>query len=249
MVVATGICILVSVTIFPESVAHSFRAKFPGVLSPLAIAARSVEQLFEEAHNTPLPDDALDSEHPAVSKKLNQWADKSKIIRAQLLSSLAGLPAPRAQQRYLSVDFSYSRLSSDNLRDLFDRLAILQARSSGLAFFFDILVSNARHSHLDSAVHTVRQALESRPASRPASLHRETPSDDEDSCHEWRSHERSYLKRHLPEFIHRKSSPAGFGHSHHGSHVSLLEKLRKAQQPVGLYESQRYMNLEKAFDR
>lgn len=33
-----------------------------------------------------------------------------------------------------------------------------------------------------------------------------------------------------------------------GSHISLLDRLRKAQQPVGVYESQRYMDMELADD-
>lgn len=34
-----------------------------------------------------------------------------------------------------------------------------------------------------------------------------------------------------------------------GSHISLLERLHKSQQPVGVYESQRYMDLERGDER
>jgi hypothetical protein len=235
MLVATGICILSSFTIFPESVGHSFRAKFPGVLTPLSVAVSSVEELFLESQRDPMPDHLLDSRDPIVIDRLANWAEKSTAIRAQLLSSLAGLPPLRAQRRYLHIDFRHSRLSNDDLRELFDRLAVVQARSAGLAFFFDILVSNARHAHLDSSVYTVKKVIDSRASSRPGSFRDATDEDEQ------RSH-------HTPSFIHRRSSPAGLGHSHRGSHVSLMDRLRKVQQPVGLYESQRYMELEKAFD-
>lgn len=231
MVVATGICVLASVTVFPESVGHSFRGKFSGVLNPLSIAVGSVEDLFAESESSPIPGDDLASEDPAVLKRLEDWADKSKIIRAQLLASLAGIPPLRAQQRYLQVDFSVSRLSGDQLRGLFDRLAILQARSSGLAFFFDILVSNAKHSHLDSSIHNVRQFMDSQPSTRPGSV------------------KEGHGHRHLPGFLHRKSSPAGLGHSLRDSHVSLMDHLRRSQQPVAFYESFTYMELEKNFDQ
>lgn len=245
MVVATGICILASLTIFPESVGHSFRAKFPGVLIPLSKALGSVEDLFVQSQQDRLPDQlSVNGEDPIVLRRLDKWAEKSKTIRMELLASLAGIPPLRTQQRYLQVDFSYSRLSGDNLRDLFDDLAVVQARSSGLAFFFDILVSNARHTHLDSSVYTVKQAMESRPSSRPASIRGGPPEDEHTAEH----HERTYFK-HLPEFIHRRSSPAGLSSALKGSHVSLMDHLRKSQQPVGLYESQQYMELEKAFDK
>lgn len=248
MAISSGVCLLASVTIFPESVGHSFRAKFPRVLEPLSAAVQSVEELFvRQANDTPLSTDIDDSQDLTVQRKLSDWADKSKAIRVQLLSSLAGLPPLRAQLRYLPVDISYSRLSSDHLRELFEDLAVLQARSSGLAFFFDILVSNARHSHLDSSVYTVRAAMESRPGSRPASIRNDTAGDGDTTPEPTEAHERSYVARHLPEFLSRRSSPAGFGLR--GSHTSLLEGLRKAQQPVGVYESQRYMELEKAFDK
>jgi hypothetical protein len=243
MAVATGLCILSSIVIFPESVGHSFRAKFPGVLNPLAIAIGSVEDLFVDSQNTPHSDETTESQDPIGQKRLTDWATKSKIIRTQLLSSLAGLPALRAQQRYLQVDFSYSRLSGDDLRDLFDDLAVLQTRSSGLAFFFDILVSNAGHSHLDSSVYTVRQVIDSRPVTRPGSIHEGHAGEGSTT----ETHERPH-SHHLPDFLRRRSSPAG-SHTLRGSHVSLMDHLRRSQQPVGLYESQRYMELEKAFDQ
>lgn len=121
MAVQGGIAVLAAVTIFPESVGHAFQGKLVGVLDPLRRSMQSVEQLFEEVRNEQNmrqhdnsavidgvdPDDALDV-----------LTDRASAIRAQLLQSLAGVPPLRAQQRYLSVNFSYSRLSGHDLREL-----------------------------------------------------------------------------------------------------------------------------------
>lgn len=79
------------------------------------------------------------------------------------------------------------------------------------------------HRHHESLAHRLLHSL---PHSLPLSL--------ETSPHRGRSHSRDRKKR-------RKD---GNNHSLKGSTLSLLEHLRKAQQPVGVYESQRYMDLE-----
>ncbi|KAK8861286.1 hypothetical protein IAR55_002105 [Kwoniella newhampshirensis] len=293
MSIQAGIGVLASLLIFPESVGHSFQSKFPGILSPLAAAMKSIELLFQEAEQSESQQegDFLSTE-PVESdihtNKLNDWAERSKDIRRQLLVSLAGLPPLRAQQHYLSVDFSYSRLSGEDLRYLFDRLAIVQARSGGMAFFFDVIITNAKHSHLDSSAWSVRQIVESRPASRAASIRNEAMDDSrasmedlhgnetpphhhhelhdhhdpddqyghgDDDGTEGSSHDRSVYfgskRLHFAGFRKRSGSPRGSPHGllrdHRGSHLSLLDSLRKTQQPVGVYESTRYMDVERSF--
>jgi hypothetical protein len=244
MAVQGGIAAVCSMVIFPESVGHSFQSKMPGVLGPLQTALQSVESLFADAV-------AFDSQLSPTSadERLDIWAEKSQAVRVKLSQSLAGIPPLRAQQRYLKVDFSYGRLCGNDLRDIFDRLAILQTRSGGMAFFFDVIATNARHLHLDSSAFSVRHTAQSRPNSRPASL-RELDRDGEDSGDEVNTHEDPALRRfHMPGFFHRRSgSPHGLP-GHRSSHVSLLDHLRKIQQPVGVYESVRYMDVERAFSK
>ncbi|WVR04089.1 hypothetical protein IAU60_001088 [Kwoniella sp. DSM 27419] len=281
MAVQAGLGMLATLTIFPESVGHSFQSKFPGILMPLSTAMKSVEALFQEAeHDLPTPrrdDDLLGVEDPrrekAFAAKLESWADRSKAIRQQLLLSLGGLPPLRAQQRYLGVDFSYSRLSGEDLRNLFDLLAVVQARSGGIAFFFDVIVTNARHTHLDSSAWTVHCASQSRPTSRAASIRNESLSEDrrvsmaddlvhgegsitppttdhaDDSTDALNQERNSYFsgKRLHFAFLRKSGSSHALAREHKGSHVSLLDHLRKIQQPVGVYESTRYMDIERAF--
>jgi len=241
MAVQGGIATVCSLTIFPESVGHSFQNKLNGVLAPLQSAMISIESLFDESVN------ANESLSPQTADdRLEDWADRATAVRVELLQSLAGVPPLRAQQRYLGVDISYGRLSGHDLRDLFDRVAVLQTRSGGLAFFFDVIVTNTRHLHLDSSAFSVHQATPSRPSSRPASL-REPPIESTEGDAESENDDTPARRFHLPNIFHRRSGSPHAVPSQRGSHVSLLDQLRKAQQPVGVYESQRYMDVERAF--
>ncbi|WWC68937.1 uncharacterized protein I206_102873 [Kwoniella pini CBS 10737] len=281
MAIQAGLGCFATLFIFPESVGHSFQLKFPGILNPLASAMKSIESLFQEANWTSEisgNDDLLTTNdakrEKGFAEKLESWAERSKDIRGQLLQSLAGLPPLRAQQRYLNVDFSYSRLSGEDLRTLFDLLALVQARSGGMAFFFDVIVTNARHTHLDSSAWSVYKVNASRPGSRAASIRNEsfqdesrrqslgdehshsnldgnvTPPIDHDDSTDNLTHERngyfSGKKLHFASFI-KKSGSSHALNRDRGSHVSLLDHLRKIQQPVGVYESTRYMDIERAF--
>ncbi len=239
MAVSGGISVVCSLVIYPESVGHSFQSKLVAVIQPLAMALESVEDLFED--NLETSSQQLDTED-----RLRQFAQKSTAIRQQFLKSLAGVPPLRAQQRYLKVDFSFGRLSSLDLRDLFELIAILQARSGGMAFFFDVIVTNAEHLHLDSSAFSVHHA-QSRPNSRPASVRYSVDATAADQ-HESEAEESHHRRLHLPAFVHRLSG-SPLNHSNKGSHVSLLDHLRKTQLPVGVYESQRYMDVERAFSK
>jgi hypothetical protein len=251
MAVQGGISAIATLVIFPRSVSSVFQSRFSGIMDPLVQGMQSTETLFTDARDHALPSDP-DSETDVseLAKRLDTWAEESKKIRVQLLQSLSGVAPLRALKKYLIVDISYSRLSGNDLKEVFEQLVLLQIRSAGLGLFYDVIVSNARHSHLDSAAFTAQNA--SRPPSRHASvvemaemgtsqrasLERQphTPNDQD-------SH------RHFPFFSSRKSS---FGlHQGHAkpSHGSLLDHLRRTQQPVGVYESQRYMDIEKVFEQ
>lgn len=250
MAVQGGISAIASLVIFPQSVSSAFQRKFSGIVDPLLEGIRSTETLFAKAQDQALPEDSDLGVRP--EDRLDDWAEEGKATRAQLLKSLSGVAPLRALAKYLIVDFSYSRLSGNDLKEIFEQLVQLQIRSAGIGLFYDVIVSNARHSHIDS---TAFQAQHSRPVSRAPSVVEmaeisganrrsmdatpvaDTPSDSE-SGH-----------RHFPFFTTRKSSAAlNNGHAK-PSHGSLLDQLRKAQQPVGVYESQRYMDIEKVFEQ
>jgi hypothetical protein len=260
MAIQGGLGIICSFVIFPESVGHAFQSKLTNILIPLDQALQSISALFSETTSIEGHLAAPEDHDKVIADRLESWAAKGKAIRAELLKSLAGVPPCRAQQRYLAVDFSYSRLSGNDLRDIFDLLAAVQTRSGGMAFFFDVLVNNARHAHLDSSAFSVHQASHSRPGSVRdlTDLHGHQDDDSDHQHHEspnghdaHDAHNSSSFtgkRYHLPNFLHRRSgSPAHGVGGHKGSHMSLLDSLRKAQHPVGVYESQRYMDVERVF--
>jgi hypothetical protein len=263
MAVQGGISAIATLVIFPRSVSSVFLSRFAGVMDPLVQGIKSTETLFANARDHALPDevdDESETDAPELASRLEAWADESKTIRTQLLQSLSGVAPLRALTKYLIVDFSYNRLSGNDLKEIFEQLVFLQIRSAGLGLFYDVIVSNARHSHIDSTAFTAQNA--SRPPSRPPSRHASVvemaemgnegtrrESSDHPSVHDSTPHDQDGTHRHFPFFVSRKSSFA----LHHGhskpSHGSLLDHLRRTQQPVGVYESQRYMDIEKVFEQ
>ena len=238
MAIQGGLAILAAMFVFPESVGHAFQGKLVAVLQPLDTALLSIDELFDaagkvEVSTLPPSSDVDTTQH--LAERLEYWADKSKAIRALLLKSLSGIPPLKAQQRYLKVDFSYSRLSGHDLRELFDRLAVLQARSGGIALFFDIIVNNARHSHLDSSAFRVQQAAASQPGSRPLSFAELTGSQQRASLDGGGSDAGNTHSSH--DLLHRRTE----------SHLAISRRMVR-EQPVGVYESQRYMDVERALD-
>ncbi|ORX36432.1 hypothetical protein BD324DRAFT_580777 [Kockovaella imperatae] len=201
MAVQGGIAILCSLVVFPESVSHSFLSKIRGVLAPMSQALDETVKLFERSN-----------------LEIHDWAEHSRAIRQKLLISLDGIPPLRTQKRYLRVDISYGLLSPRDAHEIFDRVAALQARSGGLAFFFDVLVTNTLHAHLDSSAWSAHNI--SIPHSQTASG-LVTPDEHP------RPPSRAISAEHLAH--------------------TLLRLSHRTQRPVGLWESQRYMDVERPF--
>lgn len=369
--IQAGIGFVCSIFVFPQSVTHQFRRKFVGVLKPLAQGMAELEEHFTQAaslvdggdgpnHHSPRepfpPNDdrtSFDSDRSTDEEhKIHAWGDWSASIRTTLLGSLAGMQPLQAQERYLDVDISYTRLSGHDLKDLFYLLTSMQIRASGLSFFFNQIVNKIRRTHLDSGAFNAHSTLglsransaqpysrplsratshvgsrpPSRGISRPASARdirrnssskeiREVHSAGAKELRDARSHSYRDLKdsrnpsaRDVREHALVDSTPATprsghvtphrastddmrdhaktLAHKLHlfrqndknlhssrqstsdlhslkgsttalqalrdltgkGSHISLLDRLRKSQQPVGVYESQRYMDMELADD-
>jgi hypothetical protein len=251
MAVQGGISAITTLLIFPRSVSSVFLTKFGGIIDPLLQGMRSTETLFAKAKDHVSPDDNDSDVRP--EDRLDDWAEQSRITRTQLLQSLSGVAPLRALTKYLIVDFSYSRLSGNDLKEVFEGLVILQIRSAGLGLFYDVIVSNARHSHIDSSAFKAQNS--SRPPSRVPSVVEmtdipnttRTSIDVTPASASPSEHDSNH--RHFPFFTPKKSSSALHNGHAKPSHSSLLDHLRKAQQPVGVYESQRYMDIEKVFEQ
>lgn len=109
MTVQSGVSILASLVLFPQSVSQQFQSRFGAIISPLEKALTALEGLFNDPSDGIVEEefDDDDQAQQARVERLKVWAEKGTGIRADLLKSLAGVPPLRAQQSYLSIDFSY----------------------------------------------------------------------------------------------------------------------------------------------
>ena len=232
MAIQGGLAVLVSLVVFPESISHSFQSKFVNVLQPMSFALKDTETLFAAIRDQDLDLDSL--------------ADQGLVIRQKLLQSLDSIGPLRLQLRYLRVDISYAVLSSGDLSATFKLLAAVQARAGGLAFFFDVVGHNVRHDHLDSTAWMAKDHARDH----------ETVSDtghqgNQEAEHHDRDTDHTPSHPNTPNLSRNSSSEYVFSRpltpTNRGSHLSLLDHLRKVQRPVGLWESQRYMDVERPF--
>ena len=230
MAIQGGLAILASLVVFPESVSHSFQSKFIDILAPMSSALRDTENLFAT-----IEDKNIDLENLAA---------QSLVVRQQLLKSLDNVGPLRLQLSYLRVDINYAVLSTQDLAEAFRLLAAAQARAGGLAFFFDVVVHNVRHDHLDSTAWIARDHTRDHHDITSDGASHEVPHQDQ----------ATYINSshpNAPPISRNGSSENIFSRpltpTHRGSHLSLLDHLRKVQRPVGLWESQRYMDIERPF--
>lgn len=109
MAVQSGVSIVASLVLFPQSVSQQFQSRFGAIISPLEKALVALEELFSNPSAGVIDDDISDDDEAECrrSERLEKWAEKGTGIRTDLLHSLAGVPPLRAQQPYLFIDFSY----------------------------------------------------------------------------------------------------------------------------------------------
>ncbi|EIW69174.1 hypothetical protein TREMEDRAFT_39416 [Tremella mesenterica DSM 1558] len=253
MVVQGGLSVLSSILIFPQSISSLFKTTVPKTLDPLIHALGSAERLFTRAGDT-----TLLSDYPSLKLRSQAWAEESAGIRDGLNDSLSGIAPLSQQQKYLPLDISYGRLSSQDLRQLYTLLVSTQTRSSGLAFFFDMVFHNAKHSHIDSSAYSVYQAARSGPASRDPSIHFSSASAlgdvgaDNESAQQTPS-SNTKLRADVgnllaPNWFRRTGSSTQTQRlPKTDSRTSLRDYLNSQQTPVGVYESQRYVDIERLF--
>ena len=251
-----GINILCSIAFFPQSMTSKFKSDLPDVLDPLIAALDATERLFAKTQAGLMEDATVRGE-----ERVQEWASSCRSIRDELRKSLAPIGPLQTLQRYLLVDISVGRLSGDDMRALFQLVNTLRSRSNGLSFYFDMVVNNVRRSHIDSTAYSVHSAVFNDPGSRESSI-RNAPiviaddiedtgldSDNVDSADEGdRSSvdanriSRSYL------FKKRQGNRSRLADDHRGSKLSLKDYWKTQQlQPVGAYESRRYIDIEKLF--
>lgn len=282
MAVQCAVAVIASILVFPQSVNSSFIGKLGGVIGPLDAAYSTMQKLFSEVNANGLAAHSGQGSHvssiaPSGTEKenlhLGHWVERGVAIRDKIVASAAPLGPAKAQTPYLLREFSYGRLSGDDLKGLFKHVQTLQLRAGGLSFFFDVVEGNIKHNQLDTAVFSVHDiALESH-VGTPATSRANSPTRQAESPQRQDAsgiEPRGSVDHAEEDIVTMRSRPHGpkspgllasmhhpkwhmphWGRSNseqddgHSSKVSLFEHVKRVIKPVGLYESARYMNLER----
>jgi hypothetical protein len=153
MSIQCGLHILTSIFVFPQSVSSAFVNHLRGVINPLADATELLEKLFKDdlerhearrnraththAHHGNdlclLPSFGNGDEITAteIEEDLASWAEQGKLVRAKLVSSVAGLRPLKSEEHYLTKELTYGRLAGEDLVELSQLVQVLQLRSGG----------------------------------------------------------------------------------------------------------------------
>ncbi|KAF8585510.1 hypothetical protein K439DRAFT_1409815 [Ramaria rubella] len=230
-----AISLATSLLVFPESVNAQFVKRLRAVLAPLACGIKQQHALL---HALPLTGNF---DHSAFTKEVSR-AD-------------AALGPLAASSRLIKRDVSWGLLSGSDLRGLQFFGRKLTLRAAGLEHFYRIM--DARHETFPHPPHP-NSSLSSQfvtPVATPIVSQHPSPavSDDEDTespvdlhdtrkeTHSWNGvHSSSHENKQKP--LHRRNH-----HSRLPRHHLLRGALAQSQQqrPVGIFESQHHMNVEK----
>lgn len=235
-----AVAIVCAILVFPETINAQFIKRFQGVFKPLAKAMRSQEVLLEAS---PLSDD------------FDPGAFNKHIAAAE-----AALAPLAATSRLMKKDISWGRFGSKDFSRLHELARRMAVRANGMAFYFKIIdpqLDKQPGTPAFSRITTPSSTpVISRASSRPSSPNRDSrgesnlPSSTSITSSTRRRH------RHKHHILHHSFHlPHGFHHHHHLPssfimHIqhpsSLFHEIidRSSENPVGVFESHRYLNLE-----
>ena len=166
----------------------------------------------------------------------------------KLVSAAEGLLAPLAAvTRLLKKDISWGRLGANDFTHLHELLRRLTVRANGMAFYFRIV--NPKDKFPGTPTPAASRA--STPLATPATSRAPSPASREESVVPSNASQNSGTRRrkgqgqsHHTGHRHHKSHISVFLSAHHPSSLFQEALVRSAENPVGVFESQRYLNLE-----
>ncbi|KAJ7581095.1 hypothetical protein C8J56DRAFT_256925 [Mycena floridula] len=217
------VAVLCSIFVFPSTVSAQFTTQLQGVLTPLAEAIKLHRKLLKS------PTDS------------DEFASTSADIIAQVLKSEGALVPLAASGRLLESDLIYSRFGPTDFRALQQIARRMAVRANGMTTFLS-LIDATRDKFLVTP-------LPSRPgtpgANTPVRLSRaptleDAPSTPTESMNRISS---SFSHSHHHHHHHRQSH---HNHRHllHNSFIHIPMPHSKEEPAVGVFESQRYADLE-----
>ncbi|KAH8111150.1 hypothetical protein DFH11DRAFT_644694 [Phellopilus nigrolimitatus] len=240
--VHSAVALVCSIFVFPETVNAQFIKRFRGVFVPLAKAMRTQPDLFVTS---------------ATSNEFDPGPFFKHIDAAE-----AALAPLAVSSRLLKKDLSWGRFGSKDFSRLHEIARRMTVRANGMEFYFKIIDPGVGKQPIFAAFSAVNTPLstpaQSRVPTRPPSP---TPSHSEvstpsnfsiASTTRPRNRHRHHSLHH--SIFHHHHSQSHSPHHHHmlfmlGHPTSLFQEAlsRSTGNAVGVFESQRYLNLESRF--
>lgn len=241
----SAIALVCSAFVFPETVNAQFIKRFRSVFLPLCKAMRTQQKIFEVS---PLSDDF----------------DPTPFF-TQVTAAEGALAPLAATSRLMKRDISWGRFGSKDFSRLHELVRRMTVRANGMAFYFKIMDSSANRQPGTPAFSLLNTPAPTPPASRPPSPTRSAQSlslsrTNTSSNVSVASAPASIRHRHQHRHSAHNSlyqSALNFYHTHHRNSrqhhhrhrfnpSSLFHDVfdRSEEGAVGVFESQRYLNLE-----
>ncbi|GLB35374.1 putative ER transporter, 6TM, N-terminal [Lyophyllum shimeji] len=232
LVFHSAIALATSIVVFPTSISSHFAQCLRGVLSPLIKALDLHQRIL------------------ATSPYAQEFVETAGLITKQVGNSETALSSMASAARLLTLDLIYGRYAPSDLNAFQDLARRLAARGNGMGVYFVL-------------IHPTHPRFPATPA--PSGVG--TPTISRSETRITRSHSREELPRRIsmpeaPETPSNRNgdtpgSPRRSSQSHHVGPFDLHRQLRqnllrralqprvhRFEHPVGVFESQRYMDLE-----
>ncbi|KAH7923390.1 hypothetical protein BV22DRAFT_1196761 [Leucogyrophana mollusca] len=243
----SAIALILSAVVFPSSTSALFTSRLQSVIVPLAIAIQH--------HRTHL-------QMPINSADFSPSLITSSVDKAE-----AALAPLAAAARLLKLDIIYSRFAPTDYAEIHKLVRRLTVRANGMGVYYTLIDPTRERFPVTPATSrpptpTTATPTQSRPPSPDHSsptIPNEIQANSHGLSHESR-HERHHSRvrarsHHADLHVHHHRShhkPYRHSHSHHSHHNLLhssllhlaLSRTPKTEFAVGVFESQRYLNLE-----
>jgi Putative ER transporter, 6TM, N-terminal len=233
----SAIALLASIMIFPSTISAQFTTRLQEVLSPLVESLELHRRVLKSVPYT------------------ENFAEMVASIKALTGRSEANLTSLAASARLLDSDLIYSRFAPKDFHTFHNLARRITARASGMETYFTLIDPVSEKFPMTPAASFAPTPVI--PAS-PTSISRvqspertESPTDCLGTNPS--NHRPSFSSSSQDtQFFHRRSSaltPPRLSHRHTPPHILLHRKLLRVsdlrrEKAVGLFESQRYLNLE-----
>ncbi|KAL5518361.1 hypothetical protein ACEPAH_43 [Sanghuangporus vaninii] len=247
-----AICIFCAAFVVPESVNAQFIKRFRVVFSALAKAVRTQPEIFQKS-------------------VLSDEFDPTPFLK-QVEAAESALAPLAATSRLMKRDISWGRFGSKDFSRLHELVRRLSVRANGMAFYFKVMDSSVNNQSGTPAFSLLNTPAHTPPSSRPPSPTRLARSSRSltdlnisasasvASVNSAPARRRRGQQRHSAHNSLYQAALQFYHHAHHGNSrqsrqhhhhnkyyaSSLFHDVlnRTSEGVVGVFESQRYLNLE-----